>query len=335
MSSLIPHNFRRLALTGALALTPFTGFAADVSGAKDHPLISRFPGSEIVSYYTTDYNEVRLPERPAKENQPPTSFVTASGQHTAIVYKAPAGKSTAELMRNFRDAVLKAGKAQIILECKGGECDGTSSWYAAKFFKTIYSRDHKGGNGPGNHYFPLDAYNVDQRYLAAQLTNASGATVHVEIGMVSKSDAPVHISVEVIESAEVKSGQVSLHLETLNDKMAADGRVPFYGIRFDTGRATLRPESGNELALLVQYLAANPKRRIYVVGHTDDTGDFQANQQLSQARAEAVVTHLKAQKVDARRLIARGVGSLSPVSTNHSDAGRQLNRRVEIVERLH
>ncbi|GAA6142434.1 DUF4892 domain-containing protein [Hydrogenophaga sp. 5NK40-0174] len=324
---------RRLLMATALALSAFTATAADVNGAEDHPLISRFPGSDIVSYYTSEFNEIRFPDRAAKEDKPPSSFVTAAGRHTAIVYRAPKGKTTAELMRNFRDA-MKTGKAQVLLECKGGECDGTSSWHAAKFFKTIFSREHKGGNGPDDHYFPLDAYNADQRYLVAKLSTPDGANAFVEIGMVSKADGPVHISVEVVEEEAVQSGQVSLNLDTLTDKMASDGRVPFYGIRFDTGRATLRPESTAELSLLTQYLQANPKLRVYIVGHTDDTGDFSANQTLSQARAEAVMSHLKAQKIDPQRLMARGVGSLSPVASNRDEKGRELNRRVEVVERL-
>ena len=324
---------RRCLLAGAMLIATIDAQAADVAGASDHPLITRFPGSDIVSYYQQDYAEVRLPDRPAKEGEPPQSFVTAAGRHTAIVYRAPTGKSTAELMRNFRDAVTGA-QGKIVFACQGGQCDGTSSWHAAHFFKTIFSAAHKGGAGPLDHYHPLDAYNADQRYLIAELRASDGGKAYVEVGMVSKGDHPVHVSLEVIEEEAVKSGQVTLNLDRLVSQMAADGRVPFYGIRFDTGRATLRSESRDELALLTEYLRKHPRVRVYVVGHTDDTGSFKANLQLSRDRAQAVVDHLRQQRIDPARLQADGVASLSPVSTNQTDQGRQLNRRVEIVERL-
>lgn len=324
---------RRCLLAGAMLITTIGAQAADVAGASDHPLITRFPGSDIVSYYQQDYAEVRLPDRPAKEGEPPRSFVTAAGRHTAIVYRAPTGKSTAELMRNFRDAVTGA-QGKIVFSCQGGQCDGTSSWHAAHFFKTIFSAAHKGGAGPLDHYHPLDAYNADQRYLVAELRASDGGKAYVEVGMVSKGDHPVHVSLEVIEEEAVRSGQVTLNLDRLVSQMATDGRVPFYGIRFDTGRATLRSESRDELALLTEYLREHPRVRVYVVGHTDDTGSFKANLQLSRDRARAVVDHLRQQRIDPARLQADGVASLSPVSTNQTDQGRQLNRRVEIVERL-
>lgn len=320
-------------LASLLLLGATMAAAADVAGAQDHPLISRFPGTEIVSYYQKEYHEVRLPDRAAKAGQAPTSFIEAAGRHTAIVYRAPAGKTTAELMRNFRDAI-SAGKGTLLFSCQGGQCDGTSTWYDAHFFKTIFSSSHKGGAGPDGHYHPLDAYNADQRYLLAKLDNAEGGRSVVEIGMVSKGDGPVHISLEVIDEEAVRSGQITLNMDALVKQMAADGRVPFYGIRFDTGAATLRPESRDELTLLTSYLRQHPGVRVYVVGHTDDTGSFKTNLRLSQDRARAVTAYLTQQGIAAARLQADGVASLAPVSTQRTEAGRQLNRRVEIVERL-
>ena len=73
---------------------------------------------------------------------------------------------------------------------------------------------------------------------------------------------------------------------------------------------------------------------IYVVGHTDATGKFDANMTLSRQRAEAVVEALTEQyAIEAGRLSAHGVGPLSPKSTNRTDPGKGENRRVELVER--
>ena len=82
------------------------------------------------------------------------------------------------------------------------------------------------------------------------------------------------------------------------------------------------------------YLDANPDQRFYVVGHTDSVGTFAYNQKLSADRARSVVETLKADYgIATERLEAHGVGPLVPVFSNESEAGREQNRRVELVER--
>jgi OOP family OmpA-OmpF porin len=80
-------------------------------------------------------------------------------------------------------------------------------------------------------------------------------------------------------------------------------------------------------------LKANSSLKVYVIGHTDMTGELEYNMELSGKRAEAVVYALVDKYgIAADRLVAKGVGPLSPVSTNKTEEGRKLNRRVELVE---
>ncbi len=82
-------------------------------------------------------------------------------------------------------------------------------------------------------------------------------------------------------------------------------------------------------------LKRNPDLLLYVVGHTDDTGDGAANVNLSKQRADSVVAALeKNYQIAANRLQAQGVGPYAPAGNNTSDAGKQKNRRVELVKRL-
>ncbi|MES9823578.1 MAG: OmpA family protein [Candidatus Thiodiazotropha endolucinida] len=125
---------------------------------------------------------------------------------------------------------------------------------------------------------------------------------------------------------------MSLNLDAMHNKMASEGRVAIYGIRFDTGSANIRPDSA---ATIVSYLQENPQRYFYVVGHTDDQGKFTSNLTLSRTHADAVVKAITAKlPAAANRLQADGVGPLSPVATNTGTDGRRLNRRVELVSRL-
>ena len=103
---------------------------------------------------------------------------------------------------------------------------------------------------------------------------------------------------------------------------------------FDFDKATLQPQSKAALDAIAQYLKANPVRIFYVVGHTDSRGTFAYNTKLSSDRAHAVVDELvKGYGIASTRLEPHGVGPLNPVSSNGSDAGRERNRRVELVEK--
>ena len=100
-------------------------------------------------------------------------------------------------------------------------------------------------------------------------------------------------------------------------------------IFFDTGKATLRPESTAELERLQKLLTETPALKLEMSGHTDDVGEAAMNQDLSQRRAQAVVTYLTQHGITAARLTAAGYGETKPVVPNTSKGTRQLNRRTE------
>lgn len=111
------------------------------------------------------------------------------------------------------------------------------------------------------------------------------------------------------------------------------GKVALYGIYFDTDKATVKPESEPTLKEIAKFLKENPAMKIYVVGHTDSTGDFSHNEKLSEARAQSVVKELTGKYgIAASRLKGYGVGPLAPVASNSTNEGKAKNRRVELVE---
>ena len=101
-------------------------------------------------------------------------------------------------------------------------------------------------------------------------------------------------------------------------------------VHFDTGKATLRPESFPALNDLAEVMKFKKKMVIEIAGHTDDVGDDAANLKLSQARAETVMKYLTAKGIAKERLTAKGYGETQPASTNDTEEGRQLNRRTEV-----
>lgn len=121
--------------------------------------------------------------------------------------------------------------------------------------------------------------------------------------------------------------------EAMAGDIKTTGHASVYGIYFDLDSYTIKPESEPTIKTIAEMLKANSSLKVYVIGHTDMTGKLEYNMELSGERAEAVVNALVDRYgIAADRLKAKGVGPLSPVSTNKTEEGRKLNRRVELVE---
>jgi outer membrane protein OmpA-like peptidoglycan-associated protein len=102
-------------------------------------------------------------------------------------------------------------------------------------------------------------------------------------------------------------------------------------VLFDTGSATLKPGAREKLARVAGILASHPDLKIEIEGHTDSVGGDDYNQRLSERRAESVRTYLVQQKIASASVDAEGFGESRPVASNATSAGRQQNRRVELV----
>jgi len=134
------------------------------------------------------------------------------------------------------------------------------------------------------------------------------------------------------QTAQSQLANVRQELQDLQAKQTDRGMiVTLSDVLFDTGRATLKPGADRALDRLAQFLKANPRTRVVVEGHTDSVGSEAYNEELSQRRAQAVTEALSARGVPADQYQAKGLGKAYPVASNETPAGRQQNRRVEIV----
>jgi len=107
--------------------------------------------------------------------------------------------------------------------------------------------------------------------------------------------------------------------------------VTLQNIEFDFNSAHLRSSSNHSLDEAARFLQGEPKVNLDIVGHTDNVGSNAANLKLSRERAQAVKDYLVAHGADGTRLNAKGYGESQPVASNSSEAGRQANRRVEMI----
>ena len=130
-----------------------------------------------------------------------------------------------------------------------------------------------------------------------------------------------------IKNVRIAKGAVPLY-----DRMMSDGKFITYGITFDVGKATIKPESMGEINRIVTLMTENPDLKFSVEGHTDSTGNPTSNQTLSEQRSQAIVAKLVELGIAQDRLTAVGKGQNSPIADNNTDEGRAKNRRVEFVK---
>jgi len=301
--------------------------AKDLKGSQDHPETGRFIGSEIIGYSHKNFNEYLLPKGEAVRGEDDKYHYTKSelveGEVTRILYVAPKEATVAEVFRNYQKRLEGSG-FQKLFSCKGREYE-CAYWltymenfqpelaqYAYKFDENRYISMKK-VDPKGDFYVSLLVYNYNFDYYNQRYNHPM-----VQLDII-KAEGLDDSKIEVITAAKI------------SESIKGQGRIALYGIYFDTGKATIKPESSAALDEIVEAINGDANLKLHVVGHTDNTGLFNYNINLSKERADSVVKALVERGVDEQRLKANGVASLAPVASNTSEEGRSKNRRVELV----
>lgn len=134
------------------------------------------------------------------------------------------------------------------------------------------------------------------------------------------------------EAARARAASLEQELKDLKAQRTERGLVLTLGdVLFDTGKATLKPGAYATIDRLASALKEDPARKVMIEGHTDSVGTDEFNQQLSQNRALSVQGALMERGVSGSQISAVGKGEGFPVASNDNAAGRQQNRRVELI----
>lgn len=134
------------------------------------------------------------------------------------------------------------------------------------------------------------------------------------------------------EAAMAQARELEQQLSELKAKKTDRGFVLTLGdVLFVTGKADLMPGAQRTIDQLAAFLNKYPDKNVSVEGHTDSVGSEAYNLTLSQHRAESVRSAIMARGISSDRIGAKGFGELYPVASNDTPAGRQQNRRVEIL----
>lgn len=116
------------------------------------------------------------------------------------------------------------------------------------------------------------------------------------------------------------------------DKIATEGKFITHAIKFESGKADLKPESMGFINELAKWLKVNPDIKLEIGGHTDSDGSDADNLALSEQRASRVKQQLKLLGIDESRFTVKGYGELKPISDNNTSEGKANNRRVEFTK---
>jgi OOP family OmpA-OmpF porin len=297
---------------------------ADVPGSHDHPLISRYEGSQIVRYDQREFDEFYLMNGRASGNPRYTGKVDPAlhleGKVTRISYELPAGVATLAVLRNYEQALEKAGFREIFA-CSNADCGGRDFNHSVVPYWGGFAENYE-----------------DQRYYAGKLSRPEG-NVYAAVYVVRNQSegGPTHdriyTQLDVVETRAMKQDMVTVNADAMARSIADTGRIALYGIHFDTDKAEIKPESKPTIDQIGQLMKRLPTLKLVIVGHTDNQGSLEYNMELSDRRAKAVEAVLiQEYGIQADRLSAWGAGYLAPIASNQTEEGRAKNRRVELVE---
>ncbi len=321
-------SINKKAFTAAIKTTKGAAAQAkpDVAGSKDHPLIGRFKGSAIEFYQETQWGTYRLPIADGKLNfKKPQAL---EGKITRIQYTTSAENNPEFLLSNYKKAFKDSGfKALIALANEQLGVGRRSQDWKEKYYDT-------GGywNGINNGRFGLGIQipreKSKQSFIAGS-GNVDGVDVFITVYAIENGKSTL-ITQDVIEVGAAKTGLVTL--DKISKGLALKGHIAIYDIYFDTGKHTIKTGSGAALKIIASYLNTHKDVKFFIVGHTDNAGNYAGNVTLSKNRAETVMGILVTKySVSPHQLRAEGVASLCPVASNARESGRKMNRRVEIV----
>lgn len=306
---------------------------ADEPGSKDPAGLKRYEGSEIIGYRGPKFDEFILPlGQPTDFGNSPKyeKSQTITGKVSRVTYLAPAGRSSAEVMQNYRQEFEKM-KAETVYEKKQGE----RGWFGPTFSKAE-DEDQLGQileyNEAEERFLITKSPGTNPTFYVLFITSYKDGIIPARLeGRVAKAQVLVHLQVIAPDVMEEK--MVFVNADAMQQSIESTGRVILYGLLFDTDKDTMLASSKPTLDEIVKLLQAQRDLSVHVVGHTDNQGKPEYNLGLSQRRSMSIVKALTQAGISPARLTSFGCGAYSPVDSNDTDEGRQKNRRVELVKK--
>ena len=306
--------------------------AQDIDGVVEHPMIERYPGQVIAWQHIENYQPYKVAIGPVTGYRTISDWIETEGRVTRTFYKYEGEDRTySEIYKNYLDALTAEGfeiLGEGLFADRKGTAIGSGQWMGVTFIVNPATKPGAVGT-----MFSGTSSSGGAGAIVAKKERAAG-TAYVVAYVEQHSKNYVGALIDIVEVEAAESGLIVVNAEAIGSDIDEFGRVVLDGIVFDFDKATLKAESKAALDAIAEYLGNNPDKQFYVVGHTDSKGTFSYNDKLSSDRAQAVADTLKQDyAISSDRLEPHGVGPLVPVFSNGSESGRELNRRVELVEK--
>ena len=176
------------------------------------------------------------------------------------------------------------------------------------------------------------AMRTNEADLAKQQLAVSQQSNALKTAELAAADAAAVRDKATVDRGDARVSDLEMQLKEMNAKKTDRGMVVTLGdVLFDSGRSALQPEGSRNMAKLADVFKRNPQSTASIEGYTDSVGSASSNQELSGRRAGAVMAALVSLGVPADHLRMQAHGEDMPVASNDTAAGRQMNRRVEII----
>jgi len=254
------------------------------------------------------------------------------GKVTRRAYKLnAAGLTPLQILAPLRAQIENAG-FELVLDCNQITCGG----YDFRFAIEVLPAPNMYVNIRAFHFLTgIDQRNGESITLLASSADGAGYLQIMRAGAADNTDQTGRIPVTIEATEQTDSvqpptgGALSSEVAT---RLLQNGFIVLHDIDFSVGGTTLGDQPSAELASVAELLQERPLLRVALVGHTDTGGALDANIAVSRARAQSVRARLiEAYGADPARIEADGMGYLAPKGSNLTAAGRQANRRVEVI----
>ncbi|GFZ93690.1 OmpA family protein [Dyella caseinilytica] len=305
----------------------------DLAGAHDNPIVSRFAGSVIVGYKAVDFDSLTVPLAPF-DNGAFGKSETAQGHITRIAYAAPAGKSVFEIASNFEQALQHAGfqKRYMCNSTSGNSGCGNGAAMSAALMPEALVHSLSPNTADENTMIDTLWSNGGPVFVESARLDRPEGPVDVVLFINGNEGKPAGIYLQICEGKAMAAGEVTVDAKAMAQGLSQQGHIALYGIHFGTDSAVLSADSTPTLQQMAALMKSRPTLKVYIVGHTDNTGTLEHNLALSTQRAESVVKALQALGIAPSQMSAKGLASFAPIASNTTDDGKTKNRRVELVE---
>ena len=302
---------------------------SDKTGSSDYPGISRYKGAVIQEYYVMNYTDFYLGlDEPVRKDfaghgQFFKKSMTVKGKLFNSQYLIPLQVGVLKVYENYQNALKLANYNILYVEHNKNSCFYSEDYYGGDAGPlTKQTRDFYGVDCDKDYYYVVAKGVRDSLDIYLAIYICPGGNYGQDFVIVNQS---------VIEMMPLELGLVKA--DNIAQNIQFTGHSIFYDIHFASGSDQIEESSDSQIEEIASFVKANPNKKYFIVGHTDNVGDFDSNMTLSESRAKNVMGELISKYgVDESQLKAYGVANLSSVSSNNTDAGKARNRRVEIVE---